>query len=160
MRVNDFLLGCIMAVFGAAVILHAAGFPEMAGMAYGPAFFPTLIGAGFAVCGLSLIAGGALARYRGRVEPLFQPPDWMSDRVAVLRAACVPLTVAFYVLAVPFLGFLTTVFAASLALLLVLGNRLPISLTISLILPVLLHYGFSIALRVPLPRGPLERLLF
>jgi putative tricarboxylic transport membrane protein len=132
----------------------------MAGMTYGPEFFPTLIGIGFCLCGLSLLLSGLLAQRGAERVPLVTLPAWFSDRLAVLRAVGVVAAVAAYALFVGMLGFHLTVFLITAALLLMLDAPRLITAVISVALPLVLHYGFSIILRVPLPRGPFEQFFF
>lgn len=160
MTFNDAALGLIVFLAGAAIIFTANGFPEMAGMTYGPEFFPTLIGVGFCLCGLSLLVSGLLARSRGDGGALITLPAWFGDRLAVLRALGIVVAVIAYALLSGWLGFLLTVFLITAGLLLLMNVSKLITVPIALGLPLILHYGFSIILRVPLPRGPLEIFFF
>ncbi len=157
MKLNDLALGLIVAAFGGWVILHVRGFPDMAGMTYGPAFFPGLIGGAFLICGALLAVSALLDPARG---PFATRPAWTRDPLAVARAAGVLAAVVLYALLAPRLGFLLTVFLLTAGLLALMGVRARLIAPIALVLPVALHYGFSVALRVPLPRGALETMLF
>ncbi|MFK7763977.1 MAG: tripartite tricarboxylate transporter TctB family protein [Roseobacter sp.] len=159
MKINDAFMGLIMLVIGVSIVLHARTFPVMAGMQYGPEFFPTIIGSGIALCGLGMVARWIAIRGQGAQEPWVTVPDWMGSRINVLRALGVLGAVVFYIVASPSLGFMLTIFLTTLGLLLLLANPLWLSTTIALILPVVLHFGFSVGLRVPLPRGVIEKLL-
>ncbi|MFK7878192.1 tripartite tricarboxylate transporter TctB family protein [Roseobacter sp.] len=158
MKINDVFLGLIMLVIGVAIALHAQTFPVMAGMQYGPEFFPTIIGGGIALCGLGMVANWAVFRH-GPKQPWVVMPEWMGSRINVLRALGILGAVVFYIVVSPFLGFILTIFLTTLGLLLLLANPLWLSLSIALILPAILHFGFSVGLRVPLPRGVIEKLL-
>lgn len=160
MTFSDAALGLIVFLAGAAIVFTAGGFPEMAGMTYGPDFFPTLIGAGFCLCGTALLVSGLLARIRGEGAAPVTFPTWFGDRLAVLRALGIVAAVIAYALLVGSLGFLLTVFAITAFLLLLLGAPKSVTAVMAILLPLILHYGFSIILRVPLPRGPLERFFF
>ena len=160
MTFNDAALGLIVLLVGAVIVVVANGFPEMAGMTYGPAFFPTLIGIGFGLCGLSLLVSGLLATRGDDVRPWVTLPAWFGDRTAVLRALAIIVAVIGYALLVGWLGFLLTAFLITAGLLLLLDVPKLVTVLISLVLPIALHYGFSVMLRVPLPRGPLEQLFF
>lgn len=159
MKINDAFLGLILLVVGAAIVVHARTFPVMAGMQYGPEFFPTIIGGGIALCGLGMMANGVVARRNGALDPWVTVPDWMGSKINIVRALGILVAVVFYIVASPILGFMLTIFLTTLGLLLVLANRLWLSVAIALILPVVLHFGFSVGLRVPLPRGVIEKLL-
>ena len=157
MRVNDLALGVIVAAFGGWVILHVRNFPDMAGMEYGPAFFPGLIGGAFLVCGALLMLSSLYDPGRG---PIAIRPDWTRNPLSIARAAAVIAAVVLYALLAPRLGFLLTVFLLTAGLLALMGVRARVIVPIALVLPVALHYGFAVALRVPLPRGVLEQMLF
>lgn len=156
-RFNGLLLGLLVLGAGAAIILEARTFPQMGGMEYGPDFFPLLIGAAFCLCGVALMAEAATGRGRG---PLVVLAPWIREPMPLLRAVSVLAAVAIYVLAVPVLGFLLTMALIAFGLLAVMGAPWRWSVPVALLMPLALHYGFSVALRVPLPRGPVERLLF
>lgn len=160
MRLNDLALGCIALLLGLGVIFEASRFPEMAGMEYGPDFFPKLIGTAFVLVGLGLIAQGGLARLAGRHEPLVQLEAWWSDRASVIRAVAVVIAVPAYALLAGHLGFILTVALIALALLAVMGARWWQAVPVVLLLPFVLHKGFADLLRVPLPRGVVEAWLF
>ncbi|MEM7041682.1 MAG: tripartite tricarboxylate transporter TctB family protein [Pseudomonadota bacterium] len=160
MKFDDAALGLIVLIAGAAIIFTASGFPEMAGMAYGPAFFPTLIGIGFGLCGVSLLVSGLLAWKREGAVTWLVLPGWFNDRTASMRAIGVLMAVVAYALLSNWLGFLLIVSLITAALLLLFGVSKPLTAVIAIVLPLLLHYGFSVLLRVPLPRGPIEMLLY
>ncbi len=159
MRFSDFALGLGVAVFGIAVLLHVRTFPEIPGMQYGPAFFPGLIGAAFLICGVALVVG-SVVRGAALTERFAERPAWFGDRLAVWRAVGVVLSVVAYALVSPVLGFLLTVALLTAGLLLLMGVRWVVVVPLMVLLPLFLHYGFAQGLRVPLPRGPLELLLF
>lgn len=160
MTFNDAALGLIVLLAGAAIVVTASGFPEMAGMAYGPEFFPILIGIGFCLCGLSLLVSGLVAQRGGARMPLLTLPAWFDDRVAIMRAIGVVLAVVAYALFSGWLGFLLTVFLITAGLLFLMNASMLITLPVAIGLPLVLHYGFSVMLRVPLPRGPIEQFFF
>ena len=129
----------------------------MAGMEYGPAFFPGLIGGAFMICGVFLMISGVNNPDRG---PAFVRPEWTRDPLAVARAAGVLAAVVLYALIAPHLGFILTVFLLTAGLLALMGVRPLVIAPTAFILPLVLHFGFSMALRVPLPRGPVETAFF
>lgn len=159
MKINDAFLGLIMLVVGISIALHAQTFPVMAGMQYGPEFFPTIIGSGIALCGFGMVASWAVSSRQGTPEPWVSVPDWMGHPINVIRALGVLAAVVFYIIVSPFLGFILTIFLTTLGLLLLLANSVWLSALIALLLPAVLHFGFSVGLRVPLPRGIIEKLL-
>ncbi len=160
MKVNDAFLGILMLTLGVAIVLHAQTFPVMAGMEYGPEFFPSLIGSGIALCGFGMVVSWGITARKGAAEPWVTIPDWMRTPINLLRAFGILASVVFYILAAPTLGFILTMFLTTFGLLLLLANPLWLCAVIAVILPAILHIGFSTGLRVPLPRGIIERLLF
>lgn len=160
MKLGDLPLGILAGLFGLAVILEAASFPEMAGMAYGPEFFPTLVGIGFCLCGFALIAGDLRARLSATARPLFTVEAALRQRKAQLRAAAVLVTVVAFILLAKPLGFILALALLLFFLLRSLATGWIVSLAIALALPFALHFCFTNLLRVPLPRGFVETLLF
>lgn len=160
LKFSDAALGLIVLIVGAVIVVTANGFPDMAGMTYGPAFFPTLIGIGFCLCGLSLLATRLLARRHGEEGAWITFPVWFGDRQAVSRALGVVVAVIAYALLSGWLGFLLTVFLITAGLLVLLDVSKPVTVAVAIALPLLLHHGFSVILRVPLPRGPIELFLY
>ncbi|HFQ15016.1 MAG TPA: tripartite tricarboxylate transporter TctB family protein [Rhodobacteraceae bacterium] len=160
MKFSDLVLGLIVGAIGVAVMVTAAGFPQMAGMAYGPEFFPILLGAGFCLCGLSLLVSGLKQRRTAPGIPLVRMAAWMSDGAALRRVAMVFATVIFFILVSDHAGFLLTSMIAMLALLLALGATWLQTSLVAIAFPLLVHFLFSNALRVPLPRGVIETWLF
>ena len=160
MKLGDLPLGLLAGLFGLAVILEAASFPEMAGMAYGPEFFPILIGIGFCLCGLVLVLGDLRARLTAQAKPLITLDPELARRKALLRAAAVLGTVIAFILLVKPMGFILTLTLLLFLLLRCLAAGWLASLLIALALPFFLHFCFTGFLRVPLPRGVVESLLF
>ncbi len=160
MKLGDLPLGLLAGLFGLAVILEAARFPVMAGMAYGPEFFPTIIGAGFCLCGLFLISGDLRARLIGQRPGLFTLEPALHSGRAVLRGFAALLSVILFVLLVKPLGFLLTLMLLMLFLLRSLAAGWLVSIVLAAVLPFALHFCFTGLLRVPLPRGVIETLLF
>jgi len=159
-RLNDLALGCIALLLGLGVLFEASRFPEMAGMDYGPDFFPKLIGAAFVLVGVGLIVQSVRAGSAGGSAPLVAFDQWWADRASVIRAITVVVAVPAYALLVARLGFILTVGVIALVLLVVMRARWWQTVAIVILLPLLLHQGFAGLLRVPLPRGVIERWLF
>lgn len=159
MKFSDFTLGVMIGIFGLVVMLHVSTFPEMAGMQFGPAFFPGLIGGAFLICGMVLVIG-SVVRGSALKETFVERPVWFTDRLAVMRAIGVVAAVVAYALLSPAFGFLLTTALITAGLLLLMGVRWMVVVPLTLLLPLFLHYGFAMGLRVPLPRGPVELLLF
>lgn len=160
MRFSKLSLSAICALFGGFLVYEASAFPRVAAMAYGPGFFPTLIGAGFLLCAgaLAFQAISEIGR-EGFGWGRFVPEPG-ADRLAMPRFASVVLAILVFVFLSHALGFLLTVFLLCAALNRIFGVRALPNAAISLLLPLGLFLLFQQVLRVPLPRGILEPLLF
>lgn len=131
-------------VLGLAVMLLARDFPPIPGQAYGPALFPTVLGAGLVACaiGAALQAPpppGAAATARGRVVGL-----------------CYALAPLVVVLAWDVAGWPLIAFGLGAALLMLGGARPLASVLAGLCFAAVTWVLFAMLLRVPLPRGPLD----
>ncbi|MGY6411890.1 MAG: tripartite tricarboxylate transporter TctB family protein [Alkalilacustris sp.] len=151
MRLNDALLGALLIVFGGLLAWQSRGFPSVPGQQIGAAAFPTLIAAGFALCGLVLLAsglrqGGALA----------VRSDWTRDGRAVLSVLAVVAAVVFYLLAARSLGFIPTMALILLGLQRLFGVGWGVALAVAVLVPPGMQYLFGTLLLVPLPWGVIE----
>lgn len=159
MTFDDIVLGLLVALLGGAVLWIAGGWQPMAGMAYGPGFFPGLIGAGLVICGAALVIGGLRARLAGRGGPPLRLDAWWGRPLALARAGAVIAAVIGYLLLAPLLGFLLTLFLVAIGLFAILAVRWWLALLLALVTPAVLFYVFGTLLRIPLPRGPIETLI-
>jgi putative tricarboxylic transport membrane protein len=154
MKLHDRVAGLLIAVAGAALVLHARTFPSMPGQRVGPALFPILIGVGLLICAAVLLVSG----FRERSAPWLQVDPWLRRPRMVLNFGLVFADLVFYALAVGSLGFhLTAVIFLSILMLAFEVPRARI-LPLALVVAVAIHYGFYGLLRVPLPWGLLEGL--
>ncbi|MFZ5783568.1 MAG: tripartite tricarboxylate transporter TctB family protein [Pseudomonadota bacterium] len=158
MKVDDTLLGALFALLGAVVLWHVRGFPVIPGQQFGAALFPGVVAGGLVICGLLMSARGLRRRSAG--APLVALDAWMRDPVILLRFLSVPAGLLFYVLASDFLGFHITASLAMLAWLLLFGVRPLPALALAIAFPILMHLAFYKLLRVPLPWGLLQSVVF
>lgn len=152
MKVNNVGLGVLVLMI--AIGLGVAGFqlPNPSRQIYGPGFFPVVVAILFAVTALVLIAEGM----RERGTRLIQFQEWTRSPVLLMRFAAIPVSVAFYILCVGFLGFLPTVTVLLLGLFFLLGVRWFVALPVAVITAFVVHSLFYLGLRVQLPWGLLE----
>ena len=155
MKINDALTGAALAVLGLVILWHIQGFPAMTGQKFGPAWFPGIIAAGLAVCGVMLVVRGA----RGGAPWIALDP-WVREKRPVAGFVSVILGLAFYVFASNPLGFHLTGILLMIAWLRVLGARWSVTLPVAILAPILIHLAFYKGLRIPLPWGVLERFAF
>ena len=157
MKVNDALAGAALAALGAVLLWHIQSFPPMPGQKFGPAWFPGLIAGGLIICGALLVVARLRAATR---EPLLALPEWARRARPVASVASVVAGLLFYVLLVDWLGFHITAAALLLAWSRLLGASWRLALPVSLAATVAIHLAFYKLLKVPLPWGLLERVVF
>ena len=157
MKINDALSGAAFVALGAVVLWHIQGFPPMPGQKFGPAWFPGMIASGFIACGALLVASRLSA---ATSEPLFALPQWSRRARPVASVASVIAGLLLYVFAVDTLGFHITAGALLLAWSRLLGASWRLALPVSLAATVVIHLAFYKLLKVPLPWGLLERVVF
>ena len=151
MKLNPTLSGLLVLIVGLAVVVHARSFSSATGQSIGPAFFPSLVGAGLILCGLALIVSG-----RGRREPWIEAGEWVRRPRMVFNLLLVFADLVFYAVAVTSLGFFIT--AVVFLSVLMIAFKVPPTRIVPLALAVtlIIHYAFYTLLRVPLPWGVLE----
>jgi putative tricarboxylic transport membrane protein len=156
-KFNDALIGAALAALGAVVLWHVQGFPPMTGQKYGPAWFPGLIAGGLMVCGTLLI----VSRLRAATsEPLFELPEWLRRTRPTISVASVVAGLLLYIFVVDTLGFHITAAALLLVWSRLLGATWRLAVPVSLIAAFVIHLAFYKLLKIPLPWGLLERVVF
>ena len=142
-------------VFAALVLWHVQGFPAMPGQRFGPAWFPGMVAAGLAVCGLFLIASGMR-----QGAPWIVVPEWVHRRRPLAGVASVIAGLVLYLLAAERLGFHLTGIALLLWWTRVLGASWRVAAIVAVVATLVIHLSFYKLLRIPLPWGFLERYAF
>lgn len=155
MKVNDSILGALIALLGAVVFWHVQGFPNIPGQKFGAWLFPGVISGGLLLCGLLLAARGVR-----RGGPLLVFDSWARDPLSVVRFLSVPAGLLFYVLTSNLLGFHVAAGLAMLGWLLIFGLKPLPSVAIAIAFPFVMHLAFYKLLRVPLPWGILQPIVF
>ncbi|MFC7397727.1 tripartite tricarboxylate transporter TctB family protein [Chelatococcus sp. GCM10030263] len=149
MRRSDVVTGGVLAVFAAAVALHAQTFPDIPGQQYGAAVFPTVVAVALGICGVLLVLRG------WRAAPREPTPDRALSAHGILGFVGTVALVIFYGVAVGFLGFVPTMLIVILPLMIFLGVRWWVAAIVSLAVTFATFEIFTVLLRVPLPQGPL-----
>ena len=157
MKLNDAVWGVLLALLGAAVLVHVQGFPRIPGQNIGPGIFPGLVATGLGVCGLLLIVRGLRSRRAAPATPWAQAPGWMGSGRHLLAFAVLVGVNVFYLLAIDRLGFILCAFVYLAALMWVLRVRPAMLLLVAAIATLLIHTAFYRLLKVPLPWGVLQR---
>lgn len=175
MKVNDAITGALFLLLAILAFAHAGSFTAMPGVPYGPSLFPRVVAGAMGLGGLLLVISGLRARRGAAAGPGDGPAigrggetgrwvtlaDWARRGRSYLLFLSIVGVMLFYILAADALGFLPTVLAMLLALLSVtrgLGRSLS-NAVIALVTAVGIYLLFGLALRVPLPVGPVENLL-
>jgi putative tricarboxylic transport membrane protein len=153
MKLNDAILGLVLALLGAAVLIAIQGYPKIPGQPVGPALFPGLIAAGLCIGGAILVVRGWMARGQ---EPWVVWEDWIGSPRHMLGFAVLVGAILFYILASNWLGFLPTATLILLALFLVLDVPVGRAVLIAIVAALVVHFAFYKLLRVPLPWGLLQ----
>lgn len=150
MRFNDAIFGIVLIVFALAEIAYASTFPRLHGQNYGPDLFPIILGLGLIVCGLVLVAKGWAERAN---VPMVVVGDWAQDRGNLVNVVLLLASIAFYILASEWLGFIFTSLIILTTLLLRLGSKWLTSLIVAFATTFIIHTLFAKVLLVPLPWG-------
>ena len=156
MRIHDTLIGVVLLALAGFMAREAAGFPPMPGQRFGPSLAPNLLAAGFALCGLVLVASGLGRR---EVTGLVELGEWARNGGHVLDVALVVGGLALLILVWKPVGFLigATVYTAVLAARF-RGGRLSSSILVAALACFAVDWAFRRLLLVPLPQGPLTGL--
>jgi putative tricarboxylic transport membrane protein len=158
MWVSDAVFGVVLLLLATAIIVLAQAFPAMPGQDYGPALFPTLIAAGFGLCGLVLLVRTVP---RVRTEGLFHVRGWeggwggrLGDVLLIVGGLVVWILVwnpvGFLLGATAYAGMLMTRFR----------GRPVSSLALGLALALVIDWSFRRLLLVPLPLGPFTGIIW
>ena len=156
MRINDLVMGLVMALLGVITLWASKDFAPLARQPYGAGTFPTLIGAFLVGLGLLLALRGwqqrgALFVWQGQVT--------LSRTVLCLFA--VVAAVAGYVLLTPVLGFpLVSPLMLTLLIGWLSGGRWWLAFIIAVIASAVVWSVFALLLQVPLDLGILEKVIY
>jgi len=150
LRVHDGILGLALLVGALALVAYAQGLPAMPGQAFGPGFFPTIVGAGLGLTALVLIFR-ALAAGRGGSLVAIEPG--LRDGRGIAGVAAVLGGILFYLLAADRLGFMIVAPLMLLAIFRSQGVRWVVGIPVALVASFVVHFAFYKLLRVPLPWG-------
>ncbi|MFN0299816.1 MAG: tripartite tricarboxylate transporter TctB family protein [Burkholderiales bacterium] len=156
MKVNDAIVGAVLAVLGIAILIHIQDYPKIPGQKYGPAMFPGLIACGFIACGALLAKRGIRNLAAG--EAAIVLAGWVRQWPLMTNFLAVIGALVFYILAADILGFPIAGALVLIGLFWKLGVRMMIGVPIAIIATALAQFLFYKLMRVPLPWGLLEGL--
>jgi putative tricarboxylic transport membrane protein len=140
------------AAVGLAAVLLARDFPPIPGQAYGPALFPTLLGAALILCAIGVVLQPPQSSAPAVPLPA-GAPALLHARARALAYALAPIAV---LLGFEPLGWPLTALLVGGGLLLAAGLRPLAALAIATGVAAATWVLFAMLLRVPLPRGPLD----
>jgi putative tricarboxylic transport membrane protein len=155
MKVNDAIVGAALVVLAIAILVHIQSYPLIPGQKYGPALFPGVIAVGFIATGLLLVARGIRSGFPPmRLSPWLGSPRLVTNFLAVLAA------LLFYIVAAQPLGFIPTGVILLAGLFVKFGAPPLRGIVTAVIATLVIHTLFYKLLRVPLPWGLLEPVLW
>ncbi|MCG8400080.1 MAG: tripartite tricarboxylate transporter TctB family protein [Firmicutes bacterium] len=154
MKLDDVVLGVVIALFGATIITLASEFEALRHIDYGPGFFPTIIGACLVACGVLMVARRILAS--GLRGPYIQLGPWSRSPRHVVSFLLVPASVIVYILVSDAAGFFLTMIALLTLQIGWFTGRVWRSFGIAVLVTVFLQEFFQGFMSVPLPWGVLE----
>ncbi|GAB5373628.1 MAG: hypothetical protein AcusKO_00900 [Acuticoccus sp.] len=153
MKIDDRYVGLILIALGIGVFLVAQTFPLMAGMPYGPGFFPSIAAVGLVVCGLVITLSGTMKARAAAPAPIAETADTAGS--GMLRPFLIALCVIFFGLAMPVLGFHITATITVAAVALIFGAGPVTAIVLAVAAAFATHAAFYSMLRVPLSWGVL-----
>ena len=161
MKLNDAVWGALLMLFAAAILVHVQAFGTIPGQQYGPAIFPGLVAVGLAICGVLLIGNGLAARAAGRerLAWIALAPWTRAPRHVLAFAVTLGVNLS-YILLVDRLGFIPTGVVYLGVLFWVFGVRPRWIVPLAVVSTLVIHTAFYKLLRVPLPWGVLQGLIW
>jgi len=143
---SDHVAGAAFAAFGVLIIASSSDLPFGRLSLPGAGFLPKI------VAGLMILFGVLLVLRAGRESVPLSDIDWSDLRHAAPVIAITAAGTTLYT----WLGFITTMVATMIALLVLVERRNPVRSGLYSLVVVLLAFGlFRTFLRAPLPLGPL-----
>ncbi len=140
----DHVAGAAFILFGAAIIALSGDLPSGRLSMPGSGFLPKIVAA------LTIVFGLMLILRAGESEP-FSELDWSGGKHAATVTAVTAAAIALY----SYLGFIITMAAMMIALLVLVERRHPLRAAAYSIGIVLVTYGaFAYLLKTPLPASP------
>jgi putative tricarboxylic transport membrane protein len=148
-KLSELHLGILAALGGIILLLSSAQFGPLPGQAYGAGTMPRLIGWCAILLGCFMVAT-SLKHLREMTKPHLA--DWVRTPRLALAALATLAVIVFYILFSETLGFMPTSFISLVCLMLVLRTQWLTAVLASLVTTLVVYYGFSRMLMVPLPR--------
>lgn len=148
-KLSELHLGLLTALGGIVLLFASAHFGALPGQAYGAGTMPRLIGWCAILLGCFMVTT-SLKHLPDMLKPHLA--DWVrKPRLAFSALACLAVIV-FYILFSETLGFIPVSLISLVALMLLLRTSLLTAVLASVATTLVVYYGFSRLLMVPLPR--------
>ncbi len=157
MRLHDALSGCLLAILAIAVLIAISGYPSIPGQNVGPAAFPGTIAVLLLGCSGLLIWRGLRD---GRGEGLVRFGPWIASPRHALNVLLVLGSLLFYILAADFIGFIPIGVIILSAMFFGFGVRPALILPVAILSTLIIHTIFYKLLRVPLPWGLMQGMMW
>jgi hypothetical protein len=148
-KLSELHLGLLTALGGIGLLFASAHFMPMPGQAYGAGTMPRLLGWCAILLGVFMVAT-SLKHLPEMLKPHLS--DWVRSPRLALAALSVLATIVFYIAFADWLGFIPVSFISLFVLMLVLRTRPLTALLASAASTLVVYWGFSRLLMVPLPR--------
>jgi putative tricarboxylic transport membrane protein len=156
---KDLPFGLVLCAVGGVVASVANALPSIAAQAYGPGFFPSLLGVALAACGLIMVVRSLLQM---RSRPVSAAPAVSAQpgtgRRNLAAIAWVVGGLAIIAVGLETIGFLICVPVFMIGYMAIVGERLPWAVVLSLVTTGIAYYAFAKLLKVQIPMGVLQGL--
>lgn len=161
MKVSDLVTGLVLLAAAVAIFAYARSFPTIPGQPYGAGAFPTVVALGLGAFSALLAWRGYQARRRGgRRERLVALADWTRTPGTGANFLLALVLVLVYVILSDRIGFVPLSIAILLVLFWRTGVRPATGVVVAVVMSLVIQVAFADFLRVPLPRGILDRVLW
>lgn len=157
MRVHDALSGAVLALLAVLVLVTVSQYPPIPGQDIGPSAFPGLLAFLLLGCSIALIWRGLSSKEK---PPLILLGAWMRSPQHVANFLLIIVALLFYVFAADSLGFILTAILILSVLFYSLRVRLMLILPVAIGVTLFIHTIFYKLLRVPLPWGLLQGMIW
>jgi putative tricarboxylic transport membrane protein len=148
-KLSELHLGILTALGGIALLAASWHFAPMPGQPYGAGTMPRLIGWCAILLGVFMVAT-SLRHLPDMLKPHLS--DWVRTPRLAFAAFAVLATIVFYILTSEALGFIPVSLISLFVLMLILRTKPVTALLVSVVSTLVVYYGFSRLLMVPLPR--------
>jgi putative tricarboxylic transport membrane protein len=160
MKVSDIVSGAAFLLLALAIGIYAQTFPPIRNQPYGAGAFPTVVAVGLGGFSLLLIWRGIQERRAASGEMLVQFAAWARTPKTALNFALALALVVIYILFADAIGFIPISAAILLILFLRMDVRPLTAVAVAIGITIVIQIAFVDLLRVPLPRGILDRVLW